>query len=134
MGRKRSTSSSHLYYHHWSVIKVLVIVGAIVTILLAILYMLHMFPIDTLPEAQDWFGMGDRISIILWTVAWGIGHIIIAVGLLSGAGAVRTKKVHILCDWWVLIILGLVIVLPTGNWGGVIVLIAGVIGLVDRLD
>ncbi len=131
MGRKRTTSSSHPYYHHWSTIKVFVILGAIATIILAVLYMI---PLPSFPAAQDFFSMGGRIPIIIWNVVWGIVHIVLAIGLLSGTGAVKTRKVRIWCDWWVLIILGLVIVLPTGNWGGVLVVIAGVIGLVDRLD
>ncbi|NMC04048.1 MAG: hypothetical protein GYA24_02490 [Candidatus Lokiarchaeota archaeon] len=128
MGRKKSTGSSHPYYHHWSTIKLLVIIGAIVTILLAVLWMIPMTD-----HAQTWVGTAG-LTRIVWLVIWGILHIVIAIGLLSGTGAVRSRKVRIWCDWWVLIILGLVIVIPTGNWGGVIVVIAGVIGLIDRLD
>ncbi len=128
MGRKRSTSSSHPYYHHWSTIKVLVIIGSVLTIILAILWMIPMTE-----HAQTWLGTAG-LTRIIWLVVWGILDIVLAIGMLSGTGAVRTKKVHIWCDWWILIILGLVIVIPTGNWGGVLVVIAGVIGLIDRLD
>ncbi len=128
MGRKRSSGSTHPSYHHWSTIKVLVIIGSVLTILLAVLWMIPMTD-----RSQTWFGTVG-LERIIWIVVWGILDIVIAIGLMSGAGAVRTKKVHIWCDWWVLIILGLVIVLPTGNWGGVVVVIAGVIGLIDRLE
>jgi hypothetical protein len=128
MGRKRSTSSSHPYYHHWSAIKVLVILGAIGTIILAVLWMIPMTD-----RAQTWLGTAG-LERIIWLVLWGILDIVLSIGLLSGTGAVRSRKVRIWCDWWVLFIVGLVIVIPTGNWGGILVVIAGVIGLIDRLD
>jgi glucan phosphoethanolaminetransferase (alkaline phosphatase superfamily) len=84
-------------------------------------------------NAHTWFGTFS-ISEVIWLVVWGIVHIVLAIGLLSGAGAVSKKKIHIICSWIMLIIVGLVIVLPTANWGGVIVVIAGVIGIFDRLD
>jgi hypothetical protein len=128
MGRKKTSSSTHSYYHHWNTIKVLVIVGSVLTIVLAVLWI-----IPPTEHAQTWFGTAG-LERIIWLVVWGILDIVLAIGIMSGTGAVKRKKVHILCDWWVLIIVGLIIVLPTGNWGGVLVVIAGVVGLVDRLD
>jgi hypothetical membrane protein len=128
MGHKRTHSSSHPYYTWWSTIRVIVIVGAILTIILAIAWMIPNFS-----RAEYWFGdLG--LGHVLWSIIWGIVDIVLAVGLLSGTGAVRQKKVHIWCHWLVLMIVGLVIVLPTGNWGGVVVVIAGVVGLIDKLD
>ncbi|MBN2151338.1 MAG: hypothetical protein JW839_07835 [Candidatus Lokiarchaeota archaeon] len=128
MGRKRSYSSSHPYYSWWNTIRAIIIGGAILTIVLAVVWMIPHYE-----NAQTWFGTYG-IERIIWLVAWGIVHIVLAVGLLSGTGAVRRKKVHIWCHWLVLIIVGLVIVLPTGNWGGVVVVIAGIVGIVDKLD
>ncbi len=125
MGHK---SSSHSYSRHWSTIKVFVIIGSVLTIIFAVLWMIPMTE-----HAQTWLGTAG-LERIIWLVVWGILHIVLSIGMLSGAGAVRTKKVHIWCDWWVLIILGLVIVLPTGNWGGIFILIGGIFGLVDALD
>ncbi|MEX2683210.1 MAG: hypothetical protein Q6373_016615 [Candidatus Sigynarchaeota archaeon] len=128
MGRTRTYSSSHPYYTWWATIRTIIIVGAILTIILAIVWM-----IPDYSRAEHWFGTLG-LGAIIWNIVWGIVHIVLAIGLLSGTGAIRRKKVHIWCHWLVLIIVGLVIVLPTGNWGGVVVVVAGVVGIVDRLD
>ncbi len=126
MGRR--THSTSRPYHHWDLMKILIILGAVVTIILAIIYM---FKPD---NSRDFFGGWNYLSAIVWVILWGIVHIILAIGLLSGTGAVHKPNLRIWCDWWILIIVGFLIVLPTGNWGGVIVIIAGFIGLFDRLD
>jgi hypothetical protein len=109
--------------------RVLIIIGAILTITLAILWMFPHFS----GYGETWFGTVG-LPTEIWFVAWGILHIILSIGLLSGTGAVKHKKFKIWCSWFMLLVVGLVIVLPTGNWGGVIVVIAGVVGIVDRVN
>ena len=124
MAKKRSSSSKHWRYKHWGAIKLLVILGALVTITLAVYYMFR-FP-------HLYIGIGT-IPAWLWVVAWGILHLLISFVLLASTGVVDSKKWRVWCDWWLLFILGFIIVIPTSNWGGVIIVIAGVVGLFDRL-
>ncbi|MFX0100603.1 MAG: hypothetical protein ACFFCS_13595 [Candidatus Hodarchaeota archaeon] len=127
MAKKKSSRSSGLYqYKHAGVIKVLVIVGAIVGIILAVYYpfrpalSFNIFPVN--------------VEKMLWLITWGVVHVIICIALLASVGVVKTKKkMRFRLDWWVLLIISLVIILPTGNWGGLFVLIAAVIGIVDKV-
>lgn len=124
MAKKRR--STKYKYEHWNLIRVFIILGALLGIVLAIYYMVYP------AMGHDFFNV--PIPALVWFVLWGIFHIIFCVMILASTGVVDTKKkLHIMCDWYILILLGLVITLPTGNWGGIIILIGGVIGLFDRL-
>lgn len=109
--------------------RALIIAGAILTIIMALLWMFPYFQ----GYGELWFGTA-RLPTEIWFIAWGIVQVLLAVGLLSGTDAVRHRKFRIWINWFTLIIVGLVIVLPTGNWGGVVVVIAGVVGIVDRVN
>jgi len=130
MTKHKHSSSSHAYYYHWDAMRILIIIGAVVTITLATIWMLP-FPYYS-NYGEDYFRPG-LIPSFVWVIAWGIGDVILSICLLSGTGAVRRRKLRIWINWFTLIVVGLVIVLPTGNWGGVIVVIAGVVGIIDRV-
>lgn len=126
MAKKKAYRSSGLYqYRHAGIIKTFVIVGAIVGIILAVYYMIS--------PAVSYNIFSVKVEILLWVIAWGILHVIICVALLASTGVVKKRKLRFRLDWWVLLIISLVIALPTGNWGGVFVLIAAVIGIFDKL-
>ncbi|MHA1683622.1 MAG: hypothetical protein ACTSUE_21970 [Promethearchaeota archaeon] len=127
MAKKGKTykKTSHAWkYKHWSLIKGFIIFGAIVTIILSIYYMI--------PDRGYMF-FNVTISTEIWMILWGVFHVFLAVVLLASTNAVNNKKLKIACDWWIVLLLGLIIILPTGNWGGLILVIASIIGLIDRL-
>ena len=126
MAKKKTPHSSGLYqYKHAGIIKTLVIIGAIVGIILAVYYMIY--------PALSYNIFSVNVERLLWVIAWGILHVVICVALLASVGVVKKRKLRFRLDWWVLLIISLVIALPTGNWGGIFVLIAAVIGIFDKL-
>jgi len=98
-----------------------VIIGAVVGILLAIL--------DLIPGYA--FGQVWSFSIggIIWTIAWSIIDIILCIGLIGGASSGNKGGFRISMHWFVLFVIGLIILVPNVNWGGLIVIIAGIVAL-----
>lgn len=110
MAKKRSSSSAK-HGRHWDIVRFLIILGAIVAIIQAILILLSpSFP-----------------GVILAILA-----IVIAVLLLSSVGVVHTK-LDVTSHWLIVIILAIILIVLGTWWGGLIVLIGGIIDLVDNL-
>ncbi|MHA1698000.1 MAG: hypothetical protein ACTSWN_04080 [Promethearchaeota archaeon] len=134
MGKKRHSKprphkSNGLYqYAHAGIIKLFVVLGAILGIVLAILYII------TPTRGIYLFNSLVFVERIFWNIGWGCIHVIICFACLSSLRMVPTsKKLRFRMDWWVLLIIALILILPTGNWGGLLILIAAVIAIFDKL-
>lgn len=95
-----------------------VLIGAIVTILFGLF---------------DIFGFGFGIAffgaygIAFWNLIWGIVAVVLAVGMLTTLGFLPNIKFKVSDNWVWMIVFGLVIFIPTGNWGGVIIILAAIL-------
>ena len=96
--------------------EVLVVIGAIITIILAIL--------DIAGVGVGLWGFG--YIGWWWGLVWGIIHIILALALLSTMGIIKIKF-KFARHWLVLLIIGIIILAPTSNWGGLIVIIGAIL-------
>lgn len=84
--KKGSSSSKHWRYRHWGAIKLLIVLGAIVTLILAIYYMI---------SPTGLFISIGAIPALLWFVAWGIVHVLLSVVLLASTGVVNKPSLRV---------------------------------------
>nr|MDO8111743.1 hypothetical protein [Candidatus Sigynarchaeota archaeon] len=96
-------------------VEVLLIIGAIIGMILAIW---GMFPgLD-----NGGWGIG-----LFWMLFWGIVDIILCFVILGTSGIVPGSRFKIGKNWIIILVVGIVIFAPTGNWGGLVVIIAAVV-------
>nr|MDO8116263.1 hypothetical protein [Candidatus Sigynarchaeota archaeon] len=97
--------------------EILIIIGAIVTIILAIL---------GIANVGGWGAWGFGWLGWWWGLIWGIIHIILAIGVLSGMGVLKIPF-KLAKQWLVMLIIGIIILAPTSNWGGLIIIIGAIL-------
>jgi len=96
----------------------LVNIGAIVSIVLAALACIPYW---------GW-GWGWSFGSYWFTLIWSIVIIVIfALGLLFGTGLLKIWFIKMKIEFLWLLIIGLLILIPTANWGGVLVIIAAIL-------
>jgi len=98
--------------------ELLTLIGAIVSIILGLL---DIFSFSIGLQFFSFLGFGW-----IWNLIWGIVAIGISIGLLTGLGLIKSITFKITGTWVLLLILGIVILVPTGNYGGWMVLAAGI--------
>ncbi len=100
------------------IVRILLILGAVVAIIEGIW---HLLP--------PWGGGEEAIL----GIAFAIGCIVIGVILLGSVGAIKTKHKISVGHWLIMIILGVVLYFLNATYGGIIVIIAGIVALVLSL-
>lgn len=93
-------------------VQLLINIGAIISIVLAVLSICGL--------GWGW-GFGSYIFDIIWSI---VIIVIFALGLLFATGLIKKWFVKIPTTWVVLLIVGLLILIPTSNWGGVLIIVA----------
>jgi hypothetical protein len=104
-----------------SVTDIFIIIGAIVGIFVAIFNMTFFN-----------MGWGDYILGWIWNVAWGIVAIILCIALLAGLGLIEQLKFSLNMNWIALLVIGLAIFIPTGNFGGIIIIVAAILKIIIK--
>ncbi len=94
------------------IVRILLIIGAIVAIVEGIMI---------------------AVSLHFPSVVYGILCIVLGVVLLASTGAIHTKRKISVTHWLVMIILGIVLYFLGAIYGGIIVIIAGIVSLVLSL-
>ncbi len=100
------------------IVRILLILGAIVAIIEGVWALLHLG------------GSGEGLIL---DIAFAIGVIVIGVILLGSVGAIHTKHKISVGHWLIMIILGIVLYFLHATYGGIIVIIAGIVALVLSL-
>ncbi len=100
------------------VVRILLILGAVVAIIEGIWALLHLG------------GSGEEFIL---NIAFAIGAIVIGIILLGSTGAIHTKHKISVGHWLIMIILGIVLYVLGARYGGIIVIIAGIVALIISL-
>jgi hypothetical protein len=112
--RKKDANAENL-----GLVEILVLVGAAVTIIVGF------FDVFGSSIGLAFFG---ALGIgFIWNLIWGIVDIILAIGLVAGLGFLPSIKFKITSRWSWLLVIGIVIFVPTGNWGGILIAVAGIV-------
>ena len=103
-----------------TIVDILVLIGAILGIILGIFDIF--FPIGI-----GW-NIGHYIGIVwVWGVIWGIAAIVISIVLLSTAGFIESVTWKVSDSWIAMFVLGLIMLIPTANYGGAVVVVAAIV-------
>ncbi len=100
------------------IVRILLILGAVVAIIEGIYYLLN-------PGGPSFAGVIRIVCLI--------AAIVIAVILLGSVGAIKTKHKISVTHWLVMIILGIVLYFLGTIYGGIIVIVAGIVSLILSL-
>ncbi|MHA1409479.1 MAG: hypothetical protein ACTSQY_04020 [Candidatus Odinarchaeia archaeon] len=104
-------------------IRALAIVGSVISLILGILLLFNIS-----------FLMGPLFTIIPgWPLVEGLITIVFSIFILTSYGALNIgpKFAH---DWPILLIFGIVLIIFGGSIGAVLVIIAGIIGLIEAIS
>ena len=112
-------------YPHGKLVKFLCLLGAILGILQVILIILRVVE-------QPYLAHFSRLPYPAGEIIFGILCIFVCIVLLASFDVINIK-LRIVPSWLVILVLGILIVLLGGLWGGVLVVIGALIATVDAL-
>ena len=122
MPRRRSKSKEH-DFSGW--VRVLAILGGILAIILGIITALTLLEVPFTILSQ-------QLTVLIISIISGIVNIVLGIVLLAAFGVIKTTK-KFSANWFILIIIGIVMLL-FGGIAGILVLIAGILDIVGILS
>nr|MDO8111740.1 hypothetical protein [Candidatus Sigynarchaeota archaeon] len=91
-------------------------IGSIIAIILGIIGAIG---------GSRWWGWGGGV---VWDIIWGIVAILLGLGMLGTTGLLKDWKfLKFPKEFVPMLIIGLIILVPTSNWGGLLIVIAALI-------
>nr|MDO8111741.1 hypothetical protein [Candidatus Sigynarchaeota archaeon] len=91
---------------------ILIIIGGIVGLILGVL---------SICTISLWW-----IGHVVWSIIFGLIAVILCIGILDTYGIIPNSKLKFTKTWVVMLIVGLIIFAPTGNIGGLLVIIGAI--------